>query len=318
MSAPSSVRQAYDRVLPELEELRDRALPLIEKVAEEFDAVTHSRIKDVESLCLKMERGDNARPLAEMEDLLAAMVVVPRSADIPPVQQALGREFHIVRALERRTQDPESFGYDEACLILQLREDDRDGMLRGGDRALEVQIKSLVQHALGVVTHRAVYKPRRESWRKTRLAAQLRADLELVDELLEELLEASDEDPDEPYALYRQRNAIARALEAWWRGEPLTDARRAALIIEKHLQLADVHPDDLPHLLSQPQAVPYSERLSVTPTQAVLMALFTLRRDAILANLQRKRARLLIVREMLDACPDLDAIPDQNRVVLDA
>lgn len=135
--------------------------------AERIDRVT-ARAKTPDRFVAKAGRVDTSgepkysSPLTQIQDQVAARVVVFYLSDVDPVGTHLLKYF---RHIEERTLVPESeweFGYFGRHYVLALpAEAVPNGIpLGGAPRFFELQVKTLFQHAWSEAEHDLGYKPR--------------------------------------------------------------------------------------------------------------------------------------------------------------
>jgi ppGpp synthetase/RelA/SpoT-type nucleotidyltranferase len=326
MNVSGEFQQGYNQILPRLEKLSTRCNTLLRGLANSVGArLIEARIKPVESALLKTEKDGLARPFEEMEDLVAATIVVRNEGLIPKVEEAVGKVFTVVRSVPPKTNKPEEFIYDDRHLIIALAQEpaEFDPELQG--LLMELQLKTELRAAASTVSRELVYKSRWLQWRRIRWASRIRALVEMVDHLLDELAEdVGDENvaPAEEYPLFASRNEIIAVLVDCLGATALPqDRRRLAVTIEKYLSECRprVTPESLRAILSNPVHSLIREAVSLSPAQKVFVVLFlegrlleTPGRPASLVGARR----YLITKEMEDLCPDLKAVPEQRRVAL--
>lgn len=122
------------------------------------------RAKGLERFLLKAEKANDgvqryADPLADVQDQIAARVVVLYSSDIDEVRQVVLSYF---RTIETRRIAPEhysQFGYEGFHQVLLLPTDVRPlSAPRNTTKVFELQIKTVFQHAWSEAEHDLVYK----------------------------------------------------------------------------------------------------------------------------------------------------------------
>ena len=107
---------------------------------------------------------------------------------------------------------------------------------------------------------------------------------------------------------YQNRNKIIELLKDIWSAEKLpVDLRRASIIIEEYLRLAEAKVEDLSNWLKGDKYNKIVGAVSITPCQIILIILF-LEKAAFLKKVRRVNRRLLITDEMIDICPELKNI----------
>ena len=133
------------------------------------DARVATRTKQVDSFVAKavtIEEGEfkYAEPRAEILDLVGARVMVPLSSDVPPVARVLNSAFLVDDILERGWEEEHDVpGYRSLHLLVRLREEDRRTapFCDLEDTAVEVQVRTILQHAWASLQHDLMYKAER-------------------------------------------------------------------------------------------------------------------------------------------------------------
>jgi hypothetical protein len=163
---------------------------------------------------------------------------------------------------------------------------------------------------------------------KARFASRVRALVETVDDLLRRMAAEPDPDPEQSPDAYRsfaERNNIVVRLRKWFaESELLEDRRRLAVVIEDYMKECQpplVTLDDLSRMLSREEYRPIVEATSLSVPQKIFIIL--VREGSLLAtrgdpSTLRGRRRYLIIREMLDVCPELRFVPADRRVRIES
>lgn len=158
------------------------------------------RAKDVDRFVTKAERTrDNAtvytEPLVQIQDQIAARIVVFYTNDVECVSERILKYFMPVEEAVRRPQKDEEFGYFGKHFILPLPQDivPKEIALEDAPTCFELQIKTLYQHAWSEAEHDVGYKPTKELTSDHRralafLAAQSWGADKVFDELARELV----------------------------------------------------------------------------------------------------------------------------------
>jgi ppGpp synthetase/RelA/SpoT-type nucleotidyltranferase len=308
---PAALASTYKALRPSLEKLASYTRTRLRAELDPLAPVAiEPRIKELGSVHEKLQTG-SFESLRSLEDLVGVKVVVLRRSEIEPVAVVVGKSFQLVREKER-VIDPTVFRYRERHLVIKPPHDflDRNADLKG--LVVEVQLTSVVQHALDQVTHDFDYKGSTLDWAKFRLVAQLRASLELVDNLLDsmdasaKLIEESVQFPDD----LLQRNAVLVVMTSVFEEEALPgDRRRLAETATTWLTAAGLEPGDLEALLGRhPELV---RAHSISPLDAVLGSLLRERPTELIATFQKK---FVISDELRTLCAAVDAVP-ADRIV---
>src|SRR5947208_16102380 len=118
MIVPDSVMAAYEHQQAVLVKVSELAGGRLRELCKRKHWLYGARTKPVESALVKLEAGKSP-DLASMEDLWAALVVVPTTAEVPTAAQALLQLFQGTQK-PRRSRDPNSFPYDDVHVTVRL------------------------------------------------------------------------------------------------------------------------------------------------------------------------------------------------------
>jgi hypothetical protein len=174
-----------------------------------------------------------------------------------------------------------------------------------------------LEDVLAEVVRKETYKTDILTWQKERTASELRANLELVDLILSDFLTVAAMQEEKDYEPYQRRNKIIKLLKDVWGTEKLPeDLRRASIIVENYLKLAEAKVEDLSSWLTLDKYANIVKAVSITPCQIILIILF-LEKGAYIENVRRENRCLLITDEMIDICPELKRIDPSCRVNID-
>lgn len=187
MGVPQSVREAYERSVPLLEELERYVRDTLNPYVNDHDYMFFGRIKGLESLSEKIETG-RFRSWSELNDLYACSIVVPVSSHEQGVVRKLAACFTEVESKSRDSTEksPEVFRYDGLRWYGRLPEDVAARRQPGlGTVIFEVQVRTAFEHAWQVVTHDLVYKADNVDWSRQRLASQLKASVEQIEMVID-------------------------------------------------------------------------------------------------------------------------------------
>ncbi len=156
------------------------------------DARLETRTKSLESFLDKATRSDGrggfkyADPRTQLTDFVGARVLVPLSADVAPVARLVQRRYVVEEMSDQRVdQLADVPGYQSLHFLLRFRDEDREalGLTDAPDVPVEVQVRSILQHAWAALQHDLMYKGERQptSHVRRRLIA-LAGLLELADQ----------------------------------------------------------------------------------------------------------------------------------------
>jgi ppGpp synthetase/RelA/SpoT-type nucleotidyltranferase len=326
MNVPGEFQQAYNQVLPALQKLQKQSNALLQGVAYSAGGrLVEGRIKPIESVLLKTEKDGLANPFSEMDDLLAATIIVKNENAIPTVEEEARKIFRPVKDVPRKTSRPEEFIYDDLHLILALIQDAGNADPELENLSFELQIKTEMRAAASTVTRELDYKSYWLLWQRKRWASRIRALVETIDDLLVRLAEEELEGvgaPAEDYPFFARRNDVLAVMTRCLGSEGLPeDRRRLAITVETYLKEPNppVTPAGLADILLDERHASIRQANSLTPAQKVFVALF---REGRLSQQGGEPGalvgsrRYLITKEMTDLCPELGAVPADRRVDL--
>lgn len=325
MTVPAELNQAYYTFLPVLEKLKGKCDQPLGGVAHSVGGrLVPGRIKKKESILQRIEKDGLAKPFQEIDDLLAATIVVPNPTLILQVEERVSQLFEIVESVPPRAKTPQEFVYDDHRVILRLRQEPgREEDPELANIKFELQIKTVMQEAASSLSRELEYKPRRLSWTRARLASSIRALVEMVDRLLARLAKPEDvtESADETYQTFRRRNKIIKVLEQMIAAAQIAeDRRRLAITVEQYLDLCKpkVCVEELEEILKKEEYAKIREAASLSAAGSVFIVLVLegrLAEGADPAKLRGQRC-YLITSEMIDLCPVLKGVPEDRRVHL--
>ncbi|MGF3054582.1 RelA/SpoT domain-containing protein [Microbacterium sp. YY-03] len=248
MTVPSSLRTAY-REQKELAELLKKEVDAFLRSVPPGWYV-ESRVKDEESFHQKMETGRYLDPL-HLEDFFGAMVVVPLPSDLPKAIDFVETFFE---TKYRRPLDSDvaphpasSFQFNDLRLYGTLRADDSLPASPIEEIVFEIQVRTFFQHAWSTATHDLVYKHPRFSWARSRVAAQVKAMLEVA-EMSIDAIDELESSPVLPHSGSPENglNELLSLVESHWNGEDLPANRKR--MTETLSELAKVLNLDVEHV----------------------------------------------------------------------
>ena len=124
------------------------------------------RVKTVESLEGKVKR-KNYSNLAEITDLCGIRIITYFSDDVDKIAELISQEFEV--DLEntidkRKSEDPTKFGYVSLHYVVGLKEENTSPTLYGRFKniKLEIQIRTVMQHAWAEIEHDLGYKSKED------------------------------------------------------------------------------------------------------------------------------------------------------------
>lgn len=154
-----------------------------------------SRTKTVDSFAEKIQRAGKSyqNPLAQLTDLCGLRIITYYADDVDVVVDALRRSFTIdeQNSVDKRASlNPSEFGYQSVHLIVRL-DDTRASLPEWGGCStfkVEVQVRSVLQHAWAAIEHSLQYKASIEAPLQLRRSlTRLAGLLELADAEFERL-----------------------------------------------------------------------------------------------------------------------------------
>ena len=310
---PAAFVSAYAVLQPSLEKLADYSQTRLRaELSPQKPVLIAPRVKEPGSTYEKLQTG-RFESLRSLEDLVGVKVVVLRRSEIEPVANVVANSFQLIREKER-VVDPSTFRYRERHLIIAPPPDflERNPDLEG--LTVEVQLTSVVQHALDQATHRFDYKGSTLDWAKFRLVAQLRAALELVDNLLDSMDTSAsliEQTVQFPEVLLRQNATLGVIVENFAEDVLPSDRRRLAETAAALIAAAELEPSDVAELLARHADLVTAH--SITPLDALLGALLREHGPKLLASYPH---RFAISGELLTLCPDAAQVPADRMVGL--
>jgi ppGpp synthetase/RelA/SpoT-type nucleotidyltranferase len=131
------------------------------------DARLETRTKAVESFLEKATKSDGrggykyADPGSQLTDFVGARVLVPLSADVAPVARLVQRLYVVEEMSDQRADSLLDVpGYQSLHFLVRFRDEDRE-TLGVVDRPVELQVRSILQHAWAALQHDLMYKGER-------------------------------------------------------------------------------------------------------------------------------------------------------------
>jgi ppGpp synthetase/RelA/SpoT-type nucleotidyltranferase len=153
------------------------------------DARLETRTKAVDSFLDKATRSDGrggfkyADPATQLTDFVGARVMVPLSADVAPVARLVQRLYVVEEMSDQRADSMLDVpGYQSLHFLVRFRPEDR-AALDVPDLPVELQVRSILQHAWASLQHDLMYKgERRPTDHVRRRLIALAGLLELADQ----------------------------------------------------------------------------------------------------------------------------------------
>jgi ppGpp synthetase/RelA/SpoT-type nucleotidyltranferase len=188
MSYPSILERRYNEYSPFLEGTAKQVKSILVNFCEIHGYAFSSRIKTIESLAEKIETC-RFKSWSNLDDLFACTIIIPTLFHEEEVTKFCKDIFQIERTTKRgqNRKSPDTFKFDSTRIYAKLRRSEHinnSELLNIYDITFEIQIKSAFEHAWSVSTHDLVYKNDEIDWKKLRLAAQIKANVEQLDTLI--------------------------------------------------------------------------------------------------------------------------------------
>ena len=131
------------------------------------DARLETRTKLLESFLDKATKSDGrggykyADPAGQLTDFVGARVLVPLSADVAPVARLVQRLYLVEEMSDQRADSLLDVpGYQSLHFLVRFREEQREELGVTG-QVIELQVRSILQHAWAALQHDLMYKGER-------------------------------------------------------------------------------------------------------------------------------------------------------------
>ena len=190
MIYPSILTRRYTEYRPFIAQAAKQVKLTLVNFCETKGYAFSSRIKTIESLAEKIETG-RFKSWSNLDDLFACTIIIPTLLHEDEVVKFCEHVFQINKPTIKRGQNrksPNTFGFDSTRIYVKLRRNEdinnNSELPSIYDITFEIQIKSAFEHAWSVSTHDLVYKNDEIDWKKLRLAAQIKANVEQLDTLI--------------------------------------------------------------------------------------------------------------------------------------
>ena len=189
---PDELLDRYDSSVGLYRDFCARSEALLRHLLAEAGIVPHSltsRVKERDSLRRKIQRREGAyETLSAVTDIAGVRITTFFADDVDKVAELIVREFNVdfANSIDKRTVlDPDRFGYLSLHFIVSFSDARRrlPEYSRFSEFKLEIQIRSILQHAWAEIEHDLGYKNARAVPREIlRQFARLAGLLELADE----------------------------------------------------------------------------------------------------------------------------------------
>ncbi|RAS69012.1 ppGpp synthetase/RelA/SpoT-type nucleotidyltransferase [Lentzea atacamensis] len=234
MTSPSWKTQ-YAEIRPKYEAYEKKLKELVETVLThaKIDVVqVEGRVKTLDSFAEKIDRKDGkyTDPLKDMTDLVGLRIIAYYVEDVEQIAALLRSQFTVLEEHSANKQDalaPDQFGYASNHLVIRLGNDrcSLPEWSRYADIAVELQVRTTLQHAWAAVHHKLSYKRAEEvPTSLQRRLFRLSALFEMADEQFSAIRTAASELSDEYSDNVKQGNLDieidADSLGAYLRNSP--------------------------------------------------------------------------------------------------
>ena len=218
MIYPSILERKYNEYLPFVRVVAERVKSTLVNFCESRGYAFSSRIKSIESLAEKIETG-RFKSWSNLDDLFACTIIIPTLSHEEEVIKFCQDVFEIKPRIIKRGQhkkSPDIFKFDSTRIYTQLKKEDNiylNNQLNIYNITFEIQVKSAFEHAWAVSTHDLVYKSPEIDWKKLRLAAQIKANVEQLDTLILAFEQTSAIIQENDYPEIKIKNKLAREIK---------------------------------------------------------------------------------------------------------
>ncbi|GHD88168.1 GTP pyrophosphokinase [Streptomyces naganishii] len=162
------IAEAYPKVYPALESCASTLESLLTTLCRDRGVKVHAieaRAKHPDSLRDKLRRHPNYQRLSDVEDMCGARIVTFYQEDVTRIRDLLHKEFLIHKEESRHAESPDAFGYRSLHIIGQFdaRRRDLPEYKAYAEFPVEFQVRTVLQHAWGVISHSLDYKNEAET-----------------------------------------------------------------------------------------------------------------------------------------------------------
>ena len=230
MIYPSILERKYNEYAPFVQEVAKRVKSTLVNFCESKGYAFSSRIKSIESVAEKIETG-RFKSWSNLDDLFACTIIIPTLSHEEDVIKFCQDVFEIKpkpRIIKRgqNKKSPDTFKFDSTRIYTQLKKEDNidlNNQLNIYNITFEIQVKSAFEHAWAVSTHDLVYKSPEIDWRRLRLAAQIKANVEQLDTLILAFEQTSAIIKENDYPEIKIKNKLAREIKNLFQTGKLPD-----------------------------------------------------------------------------------------------
>ncbi len=185
MNIPQQLIAAYGALVPTLKAVESRVSETLLSYSRDRLLPFVARVKTIESAAEKIETG-RYRSFSEIDDLVAFTLVVPTLKEDEEAISYCQNVFRIsdIKLRSSAKKSPDVFRFDATRMygfLARPQGSELDDNISIYDIKFEIQIRTAFEHAWIVATHPLTYKTDDVNWKRSRLAAQLKASTEQLD-----------------------------------------------------------------------------------------------------------------------------------------
>lgn len=157
------VREAYQKAYPKVASFAVLLQSLVAQLCRDHGIkvqAVETRAKDLDSLLSKFDKHPDYRCLADAEDLCGVRIVAFYLSDVDVLAELLREEFEVLKEEQRGATSPDAFGYQSLHIIARMPRRRRalTEYRAYAEFRIEFQIRTVLQHAWGVISHSLDYK----------------------------------------------------------------------------------------------------------------------------------------------------------------
>lgn len=193
----NSIIESYMSNIEIFSYTKKQYVKLIENILSTEGITVHGvdgRVKDRTSLEGKLVRKNNKyNNIDEITDIVGVRIITYTEKIIDDIKEVLFKEFEIIEIIDKREGEIDKFGYKSLHIILKLNSMRNDLLefKKIKDIKIEIQIRTILQHAWAEIEHDIGYKGTDNLPRNiTRSFARIASLLELADIEFEKILSA--------------------------------------------------------------------------------------------------------------------------------
>lgn len=228
MIYPSILDRRYQEYFPFISQAAIEVKLIIVSFCEHNGYAFSSRIKTIESLAEKIETG-RFKCWQDLDDLFACTIIIPTLSHEEKVVKFCKNIFQIDNIIKRgqNKKSPDTFTFDSTRIYARMRRNEDilidNNLLSIYDIKFEIQAKSAFEHAWAVSTHDLVYKNDEIDWKRLRLVAQIKANVEQLDTLILAFEQTSSIIQENEYSDLKTKRKLGESIEKLFRNSQIPD-----------------------------------------------------------------------------------------------